>query len=138
MTQMKVVATLLAACAVSVSGASWGQSPPCSKDAKQYCIATIIVPAGCGSGIKVAPDPLNVKGMVEITWNVVTPGWKFTGNGIEFKFPKEQKALTFKGKTGDTTVKYDNKGDAGIYKYDISLVGPDKIDCRVDPTVINW
>jgi hypothetical protein len=113
------------------------QEPNCKKE----CTVTIIVPAGCGSGIRVAPDPVTVGKLskVEITWTIATPGWKFDANGIKFQLSELAKDAIGDPKPDGKNYKVTNDNKkAGIYKYDVNLEGPDNQPCKLDPTVVNW
>ena len=77
---MKKAAPLLATCALllSLSSAAQYGTPNC----KDSCTVTVNLAAGCGSGIRVAPDPITVprSNTTTITWNIVPAdpnGWKF-------------------------------------------------------------
>jgi hypothetical protein len=114
------------------------------------CVVTVIVPASCGSGIKVAPDPIVVgrDKTPSIYWNIVPAdpkGWKFDPKkGIEIqgigepsadgRFPK---GPPVRDRT-DHMFKVDhaNKG-AAAFKYDVNLIGPDGQPCQLDPTILD-
>ena len=110
------------------------QHPPCSG----ACTVVITMSAGCGSGIKVAPDPVVVPAgaTAEITWMISAPGWAFDTNGITIQQPG--KAFDKGSAGGGTKVTLKNKNEkAQAYKYDVNLVDGDKRKCKLDPTVIN-
>ena len=103
------------------------------------CDVVITMSAGCGSGIKVAPDPIVVaKGAtVDINW-VISPElpWKFDdANGIVIFQPDDAfKTVTKGGK--NFKINHKNK-KPGAFKYDVNLVGPDGKPCKLDPTIVD-
>ena len=102
------------------------------------CNAIIVVPAGCGGGITVAPEPIRAAGKssTTITWKVVSPGWQFGKEGIKIRLAENK--LKTPSQTGDTfTVTFDPSGPNAIYKYDINLVSKDGT-CSLDPTIVNY
>ena len=145
---MRIATTLLASCAlmVSVSVPSATPQPHCTGT----CELTIIVPAGCGSGIQVAPNPVRIGGGSEPTtmkWVLRTKGWKFDSNGIQFDAPAglfdaknppvDPKAPPVDPPVFTVVNKHTSKAPAkGLFKYDINLVSADG-KCKHDPTVIN-
>ena len=143
---MRIATTLLASCALTVSVAvpSAAPQPHCNGG---ICELTIIVPAGCGSGIQVAPNPVRIGGGSEVTtmkWVIRSKGWTFDTNGIEFDpasvhFKTESKAPAVDNlPTFTVTNKHTRAAPAtGLFKYDINLKGPDGGKCKHDPTVIN-
>ena len=146
---MKTATTLLASCALLVSFPASTQQLPAAKpapapkaEAPQKIDVTVIVPAGCGSGIHVAPDPIVTKPGAVITWTIRSSGtWKFAGDGITFYKPGAAFGRPTKG-NADTTVEIQRVArEEGVFKYDITLARetPDKKteNCKHDPTVIN-
>ena len=111
------------------------QSPPnCSGS----CTVLITMSAGCGSGIKVAPDPIVVAAgtTADINWTIASPGWTFDVNGITIQQPG--KAFDKGSAGGGTKVTIKNKNEKpGAYKYDVNLVDAEKRKCKLDPTVVN-
>jgi hypothetical protein len=142
---MRIATTLLASCALMVSVSASSVTPP-SHCSGGTCELTIIVPAGCGSGIQVAPNPVRIGSGSEPTtmkWVIRTKGWKFDSNGIAFDppsgfFKTEAKAPLVDNLPTFTVVnQHTTKAPAkGLFKYDINLEGPDG-KCKHDPTVIN-
>jgi len=110
----------------------------CPKD----CTVVITMAAGCGSGIKVAPDPMFVASgqEVEISFVFQGEGWSFAEDGIAIhlagdEFPKG--ASSSKGRK----FKHKNKGPK-VFKYDVNLIdqrpGPAKGQkCTLDPTIVD-
>ena len=103
------------------------------------CTATIIVPFGCGSGIRVAPEPIVIRKGENSTikWNV-TGQWKFDKtNGI---FVHGQPptftghALTDDDRSFTVVINHPNPA---VFKYDINLVSKGGVACRLDPTIVN-
>ena len=140
---MKAAAPFVLVSALLFSWAAAAQyaTPNCTKGS---CEATVIIPAGCGSGIKVAPDPITVdKDDIDMTWVIRSKGWLFENNGIEVQGPK---GPAFKGSGGGSpkyTVPNKNAKGAqnGTYKYDINIyrmVGDKKETCKLDPIIVNW
>jgi hypothetical protein len=133
---MRRTATLLASCALLATLPVAAVTPaPCTT-----CDVTVIVPAGCGSGIHVAPDPLLVANGAKITWTIrSSTAWKFENDGI--KIHNGAAAFKSEGKGGGTTFTATRvTGTPGIYKYDITLtteLGNPAKACKHDPTIIN-
>jgi len=104
------------------------------------CTVVVTVPAGCGSGIRVAPDPIVVlKGRpTRITWKVHEP-WEFNRtNGIYVHLGTP--AFTGLSRSGTDARSFTaviNHPNRATFKYDINLEGPGGA-CRLDPTVVNW
>jgi len=102
------------------------------------CVATVIVPFGCGSGIRVAPDPLVIEKGKESTikWNV-TGKWEFDkANGIHVHGAGSTftvRGIHDKGRSFTVVI---NHPDPAVFKYDINLIGPGGA-CRLDPTIVN-
>jgi len=118
--------------AVAQTHSAFGQ--PCSP-----CQAVIVIPAGCGGGITVAPDPIRAMGKapVSITWKIVSPGWEFGGEGIVVKLAGSK--FKTASSSGDTfTLQFDSSGPNAVYKYDINLVSKTAGPCKVDPTIVNY
>ena len=139
---MRVAAPLLAVSALllplSAAPQSAAYKSTLTSNCTPGCVATVIVPAGCGSGIRVAPDPLVIeKGKKStIKWNV-TGQWKFDKlNGIFV----HGAGSTFTGRElldeGRSFTVVINHPDPAVFKYDINLVGPGGA-CRLDPTIVN-
>jgi hypothetical protein len=130
---MRTATTLLASCALMFSVSAFSQSRPCT----EKCEVIITMSAGCGSGIKVAPDPIFVarNATVEITWTVQNEDWTFDANGIAIHleattdFPKGEVTRSVHKRT------HKNKGPK-VFKYDVNLVGPGG-KCQLDPTIVD-
>jgi hypothetical protein len=147
---MRIAAPLFAAAAALAAVPVNGQylsKPNCTK---KECTVTIIVPAGCGSGIKVSPEPIVVgeKDTVDINWVIATKGWTFDNHGIQVHWG-EAAFKVKSGRPGDRTFVMGHKNEKrAVYKYDINLVrtleekddkGKPKVEkCKLDPTVVNW
>jgi hypothetical protein len=102
----------------------------------EKCEVVITMSAGCGSGIKVAPDPVVVGAgrNPEITWTVKAEAWAFDAGGIVFHQPGE---AFEKGPASGKQIRMKNKNRRpGTYKYDVVLKGPGG-QCRLDPVIIN-
>ena len=125
---------LLAACALFLSLDGAADAPPCTGE----CKVQITMSAGCGSGIKVSPDPLFIaKGAeVKINWTIASPGWAFASNGIAIHLDEAE----FGGKigaSGTTHVRpHKNKGPK-VFKYDVNLVDKKGDPCKLDPTIVD-
>ena len=111
----------------------------CPKD----CTVVVTMAAGCGSGIKVAPDPLFVapgKDPVDIEFVFQGEGWAFADDGIAIhlagsEFPKGP------GSSKSRKFKHKNNGPK-VFKYDVNLIdarpGPTQGQrCSLDPTIID-
>ena len=128
--------TLYGALAVALglsAAAAWAQPSP-SQCTTSTCKIVIVMPADCGSGITVSPDPLVIKstGPVTIEWTVLNPDWElediFIHNGAPFV-----KGPVNRGKTLAAKIE---KRDGKQYKYDVKLKkGEGK--CKLDPTIMN-
>jgi len=110
-------------------------TPNCEK----ACTVVITMSAGCGSGIKVAPDPVVVPpgATADITWSIQSDGWAFDGgNGISIFLADD---AFEKGPGSSKTVKFKNKNKGPrVFKYDVNLVDTkDNSKCKLDPTVVN-
>ena len=120
---------------VSLDASAQTLKPNCESS----CTVVITMSAGCGSGIKVAPDPIVVPpgATPTITWEIKADAWAFDDNGI---FIHQATSESFeKGPGGGKTFKFknfNNKNKPRAYKYDINLKGPDG-KCKLDPTVVN-
>ena len=108
---------------------------------RESCVATVTVPAGCGSGIRVSPDPIVVdKGRAtRIIWRVHSP-WEFDRvSGVHVHMGTSP-SFTGYERIGDPGREFKvviNHGVRATFKYDINLVGPGGA-CRLDPTIVNW
>jgi hypothetical protein len=138
----KSAVPLLAACALLLGqpGAAQQVAPLAtnctSTDAANPCKVVITMSAGCGSGIKVAPDPVVVprRTEVHIQWEIQAQGWQFEGAGIEIHFGEKNFSVV---DSGPKKRKFRNRNvDSGAFKYDVVLTGPGGV-CRLDPTIIN-
>ena len=139
---MRIAAPLLAVSALllplSAAPQSAAYKSTLTSNCTPSCTATIIVPFGCGSGIRVAPEPIVIRKGEKSTikWNV-TGQWKFDkANGIFV----HGSPPTF---TGHTLADEDrsftiviNHPDPAVFKYDINLIGKTGA-CRLDPTIVN-
>jgi len=143
---MKVAAPLfasvfLAACAVAPEAPPKQAGPDRAlpHNCTPSCVVTVIVPAGCGSGIRVAPDPIVVKkGQAStIRWNV-TGRWQFDRDGIYVHQAGKAFVGHERASDGRTFTIQVNHGEAATWKYDVNLIGPDGAKCQLDPTVVNW
>jgi len=133
---MKRISAGFAAAALALASlASFAAPNVCTKSP---CQVIIIMPADCGKGIAVAPDPLVIKtdGAATIEWRLMDDTWAFAANGIVIHDPSNDfqqakpsgpgKKLAFgtKGKTGKT------------YKYDVNLT-KGGVTCTLDPSIMN-
>jgi hypothetical protein len=149
---MRIATTLLASCALLVSVPAAAQSPPplvanckptSAEEAKKginNCDVTVIMPAGCGSGIQVAPDPIIVEGPATITWKIRSSGtWVFADDGIQIRSATGREYSPPTKDSRDSTVFTARRlaREAGILKYDINLKRGTTETCKHDPTVIN-
>jgi hypothetical protein len=113
---------------------------PCNQG---VCKVTITVKSCDQTGISATPDTVHVpKGAWHIQWDIATPEYGFTANGIAiprnvaipgtarkvFEDPRRLTATKFQFK--------DNNEFPGQYKYNIELVQGGKT-CRYDPTISN-
>ena len=136
---MKLLArTAIALAFAGYSAAAFAQQPvlpsasPCSGPT---CNVVIVVPADCGSGITVAPDPLVLggTGSITVTWTVLTPEWNLEditineGKGIPKSGVNDNKSQT-------ATF---SKRDGKRYKYDVKLAKDRTTKCKLDPTIVN-
>jgi len=138
---MRVVAPLLAVSALllPLSAASQADYKSTLKaNCTPGCVATVIVPAGCGSGIRVAPDPIVVEKGKESTikWNV-TGQWEFDkANGIFVHMGGSAFTGHKKSVDGRSFTVVINHPSPATFKYDINLIGPGGT-CRIDPIIVN-
>ena len=131
------IAPFVAASALFIAFGSSGQTKPCTTT----CTVIITMSAGCGSGIKVAPDPIVVAkdATPTISWVIQADDWQFAPeNGIVIQ---QATADSFeKNKAGggkNVKIKhFNNKKNPRAYKYDINLAGPGGI-CTLDPTILD-
>lgn len=118
--------------------------PSLAQQCDEKCEIKVFMSAGCGSGIKVAPDPIFVGPgkSPEITWTIESPGWAFDNNGIVVQ---QATSETFEKAPPPNSkgfrLKHKNKG-ARAWKYDLNLVdtrdGPTKGQkCKHDPTIVD-
>src|SRR5689334_18242467 len=115
---MKPIHAAIAAAVLALAPSSASaQAAACTKSP---CKVVIVLPAGCGSGITVAPDPLIVKsdGPVEIQWTVMNDQWSLDGdNGIVIHGGD---ADFTKSAAKDKSISAKTKGPKGkTYKYDV-------------------
>ena len=142
---MRILATLLASCAL-LSVPAFSQAPPltrnCQKTSTAACDVTIIIPAGCGGGVHVAPDPLVLgKDDKSVTWTIRSSGdWKFADGGITVWDAGKALQPNAKG-GGKDSFALARAGVAEkpvVYKYDISLVNAKTQEkCKHDPTIVD-
>jgi hypothetical protein len=136
---MKILSIIAVSAAVSLPLAAATPEPYKSTlmaNCTPSCVVTVIVPFGCGSGIRVAPDPIVVKKGVDskITWNV-TGQWEFDpANGIFIHNAGTAFTKHERGANSFTVVI--NHPNPAVFKYDVNLVGKSGT-CRLDPTVVN-
>lgn len=136
---MKPVSFIMsAALALFLPAAVAQQSLPPVNCTPPGCTVVITMSAGCGSGIKVAPDPVVVasRATVDITWSIQSPAWAFDGPGIVIHFPGD----AFEGPKGadSKTVKARNVNRGSrSYKYDVNMKDADGRPCKLDPTIVN-
>jgi hypothetical protein len=131
------VALAIAAIASSFVAVPATAQPNPPPNCNERCEVVITMSAGCGSGIKVAPDPIVVAAgkSPEITWTIQNDAWAFDGSGIVVHqagdaFDKGQLEGGRKLK-----IKHKNRRPA-TYKYDVMLKGPGG-QCKLDPVIIN-
>lgn len=99
------------------------------------CDATVSV--GSCTDIRVTPEPIVVaRGNKPVMrWNLVTPGWTFTDNGVNIRDHFGE----FEGKLKEsgTRFKWKNKNSKpGRYKYDV-VVTDGRQTCPWDPWIVN-
>ena len=128
------IALAVASSALLLAGSPAAQAQP---NCNERCEVAITMSAGCGSGIKVAPDPIVVgKGAnPEITWTVENEAWVFDAGGIVIHQPGD---AFDKGRSeGPRKLKFKHKNTRpGVFKYDVILKGPGG-QCKLDPVIIN-
>ena len=138
---MKVASPLVLVSALMFSIPSVAQPklPVNCKGGANNCKVVITMSAGCGSGIKVAPDPIVVEeANVNIVWVVQAPFWSFEDGGIFIHQAND--AFAAPKKESSTMVLVLNKGNRkGAFKYDITLrdTRPNGGVCKLDPTIVN-
>ena len=148
---MKTAATLLATCAVVLSGQTFGQPTP---NCNSGCTVTVSISGTCGpngANVKVSLDPIAIekagpgaRRAAVIKWQMAQGSpWSFASDGIKFynldqgEFNNQQGPTAAAG--GFTITNTPTK--RATYKYDINLtrqVGGNTETCRKDPTVVNW
>ena len=132
---MRIVSIVVAsALLLALEPAAAQTAPNCTG----ACTVLITMSAGCGSGIKVAPDPIVVAAgaTAEINWSIASPGWAFDVNGITIQQPG--RAFDRGSAGGGTKVTLKNKNErASAYKYDVNLIDAEKRKCKLDPTIVN-
>jgi hypothetical protein len=145
---MKVASPLLLVSALFIAFSAGSQPTPAdsykstlSLNCSGECTVLVTVPAGCGSGIRVAPDPIVVpkNRATRITWKVHAP-WKFDRtSGVHVHMGSAPSFTGFErlGTDGDSFKVVINHGTRATFKYDINLEGPGG-PCRLDPTIVNW
>ena len=128
---------LALALAFPASAVSQQLQPNCEK----ACTVVITMSAGCGSGIKVAPDPVVVPpgATAEITWQIMAEGWAFEGPGI---FIHQAGEAFANGPSSSRKRGFKNKNlGPRAFKYDVLLrdvrPGAGGAVCKLDPTVVN-
>ena len=138
---MRVAAPFVLTAVLALSTSAIAQGPltsNCTKTkASDPCKIVITMSAGCGSGIKVAPDPIVVpnRTTVFIEWEVQADAWKFEGEGI-FIHQNEKVLMKESGGTAKKLKFKNNNPNPATFKYDIILTGPGGT-CKLDPTVVN-
>jgi hypothetical protein len=132
---MKIAPFVAATALIAFQADAWALNPNCTPG---KCIVLITMSAGCGSGIKVAPDPIVVgpRQEVAITWQIKSPGWTFDdAKGILIQNPGKAFEKGAAGGGTEVTIKHKNE-KPDVFKYDITLSG-DGGKCTLDPTVVN-
>jgi hypothetical protein len=131
---MRLASPLVLASALLLSPPAPAEPRP---NCNESCKVLITVSAGCGSGIKVAPDPIVVASGKEadITWEIVADGWTFDGPGIDIYQPGKAFSKGMASGSKKLTIKNYNR-KAAVYKYDVVLKDKDGT-CRLDPIIIN-
>ena len=129
-----------AAAALAVASlASYAAPNVCTKSP---CQVVIIMPADCGKGIAVAPDPLVIKidGAATIEWTLMDDTWAFDGeNGIVIHDPTRdfQPAKMSSGPSSAKKMAFGTRGKTGkTYKYDVNLTRGG-VKCTLDPSIMN-
>jgi hypothetical protein len=129
------IAPFVAATALSLASSAFALTPNCEK----ACTVIITMSAACGSGIKVAPDPVVVppNAAPEITWSIQSDGWAFDGgNGIVIFPPGD---AFEKGAGSSKSVKFRHKNkEPRVFKYDVNMVDTrDNSKCKLDPNIVD-
>ena len=130
---LAIVSTSLLLAVPAVAQSQPRPQPNCN----ERCEVAITMAAGCGSGIKVAPDPIVVgKGASpEITWTVQNEAWVFDAGGIVIHQPGD--AFDKSRPEGPRKLKIKHKNTRpGVFKYDVIIKGPGG-QCKLDPVIIN-
>ena len=132
---MRIAPYAIASALLLAAGSATALEPNCASG----CTVVITMSAGCGSGIKVAPDPVVVPpgATPTITWEIRAEAWAFDDEGIRIHqagnaFEKAQGG-------GAKTLKlrnFNNKNKPQAYKYDVILKGPGG-RCVLDPTIVD-
>lgn len=127
-------------CMLAVGISLAGFAATKDKDLKVTCAgptcATTVTIQSC-KDYKVSTDPIVVaKGNKPVMrWTLATPGWTFTGDGIDIR----KAGAEFEGKLKEsgTSFKWKNRNSkADRYKYDI-VATDGKQTCRYDPWIVN-
>jgi len=72
----------------------------------------------------------------DITWTIITPGWTFVRNGIEFKNGSGA-GFSPVGGAGGTTFRYhNNHSRQGTHFYNVTVTDG-TLTCTEDPTILN-
>lgn len=93
------------------------------------------------AGIQVSPEPINLtgqgQGAVVIQWDITTPGWSFTSNGIGISNPNFGDGGSAPGnRQRFTWTRRPNGADGSTVKYSIAVT--DGTTPQVwDPNIIN-
>ena len=132
---------VLPACAQSIVQKAEEATPNCASN----CTVTITIPAGCGSGIRVSIDPITVPKAphnTTITWTIATPRWRFGPRPIDIHGISSYARAAFDAKPEVSTattyqIRHVNSQSA-TYKYDINLVDPQGVACKLDPVIVDW
>jgi hypothetical protein len=109
------------------------------------CDAVVLLSSGCGGGISVSPEPIEIEKDKEatITWALLNSDWAFADNGktgIVIKHPAN--GVTLKSSSAKQVTWSLPKLPSGkIHKYDINVVktkdGTTE-KCSRDPTIVNY
>jgi len=101
------------------------------------CALTVDI-RDCGN-VKTSPNRLDIPpgNSNDIVWTIVTPGWTFARNGIEFKSGSGA-GLTPVGGSGTTSFRYRNNHSPGTHAYNVNVMqsGSSTV-CTEDPTIVN-
>jgi hypothetical protein len=141
----KIAAALLAATALVALPAASAEPTDPKANCAGNCTVTITIPAGCGSGIRVSIDPITVPKAphsTTITWTIATPNWRFGPRGIDIHGISTYARAAFDAKPEVSTattykIRHINSQSA-TYKYDINLVDPQGVACKLDPVIVDW